>query len=168
MNNSKEPMNQLIDDQQTFLLPNEEEQSIEELVEDEIAREKRARKKRRQKYAMTALVMTVINVVLIIFGLLWQYELSLMAIGDAIWLAFAIELAAAWTMFVYNKNIFSPMIHGMKTFGLMIVGKRPKLDYYHYMKKIEDDPIPSYYYIVTFISAGTLLIPALVLLFILL
>lgn len=167
MNNPKESDNQFPSQQQSFLLPDEEEQTIEEMVEDEVERSKRAKKQRRKKYLTTAFVMTIINIGLVVFGLFWQWELSLMAIGDAFWLAFAIEFAAAWTMFVYNKNIFSPMIHGMKTFGLMIVGKRPKLDYYHYMKKIEDDPIPAYYYIVTFISAGTLLVPALILLFIL-
>lgn len=150
----------------TFLVP-EEEMTFEEEVKDALEREKLAKKKKRKKYYLAALIMFIISLLLFGFGLLWQWDLSLMAIGDALWLAFAIELTVAWILFVYNHNILSPMIHGLKSFSLMIVGKRPKMDYYTYMKKIQDDPIPSFYYIVVFISAGILLIPALITLFIL-
>ncbi len=150
----------------TFLVP-EEEMTFKEEVKDALEREKLAKKKKRKKYYLAALIMFIISLLLFGFGLLWQWDLSLMAIGDALWLAFAIELTVAWILFVYNHNILSPMIHGLKSFSLMIVGKRPKMDYYTYMKKIQDDPIPSFYYIVVFISAGILLIPALITLFIL-
>lgn len=154
-------------DEDEYLVPEVEDQEFKQEVKQEIEREKNAKKKKRKKYFKIALIFLVVDVVLVGFGLLWQWEISLMAIGDALWLAFAIELTVAWIMFVYNHNILSPLIHGVKTFGLMIVGKRPKMDYYNYMKKIEDDPIPNFYYIVTFISAGVLLIPALIILFIL-
>lgn len=136
-------------------------------IQAEIVREKKAKRQKYQRYFRAALVMTIINFILVGFGLLWQWEISLMAVGDALWLAFAIELTVAWVMFVYNHNILSPFIHGVKTFGLMVVGKRPKLDYYHYMKKVEEDQIPSFYYIVVFISTAVLLIFALITLFML-
>jgi hypothetical protein len=66
-------------------------------------------------------------------------------------------------MFVWNLNILSPLIHGFKTFGLMLVGKRPKTDYYDYMKKIQEDPIPKYYIVTCFITSGILLIPLIIL-----
>ena len=150
-----------------FLVSEDEELSFEDEVKEVLDREKKAKKQKRKKYLLAALVMFIISVLLFGFGLLWQWEISLMAIGDALWLAFAIELTVAWILFVYNHNILSPMIHGLKSFSLMIVGKRPKMDYYTYMKKIQDDPISSFYFIVVFISAGILLIPALITLFIL-
>jgi hypothetical protein len=168
MSNVKDKLkfvNDYVEDK-TFLVP-EEEMTFEEEVKDALEREKLAKKKKRKKYYLAALIMFIISLLLFGFGLLWQWDLSLMAIGDALWLAFAIELTVAWILFVYNHNILSPMIHGLKSFSLMIVGKRPKMDYYTYMKKIQDDPIPSFYYIVVFISAGILLIPALITLFIL-
>ena len=123
-------------------------------------------KKQKQKRNLkAALVMTVISVVLVGFGLLWQWELSLRSIGDAFWLAFAIELTMAWTMFVYNENILSPLIHGTKTFLSMIVGKRPKESYFEYTMRINDNQIPKFYYIVGFLSALAMLIPALITLF---
>ncbi|MCU0105469.1 hypothetical protein N7603_07340 [Acholeplasma vituli] len=123
-------------------------------------------KKQKQKRNLkAALVMTVISVVLVGFGLLWQWELSLRSIGDAFWLAFAIELTMAWTMFVYNENILSPLIHGTRTFLSMIVGKRPKESYFEYTMRINDNQIPKFYYIVGFLSALAMLIPALITLF---
>ncbi|MEF3693637.1 MAG: hypothetical protein V3569_05635 [Acholeplasmataceae bacterium] len=150
-----------------FLIEDQPEPDFKEEVKKEIENEKTRKKRKRKLYLVTALVMMGINILLVGFGLLWQWEISLMAFGDALWLAFAIELTVAWVMFVYNHNILSPFIHGVKTFGLMIVGKRPKLDYYHYMKKVEDDQIPKFYYIVVFLSTLFLLILALITLFML-
>lgn len=169
MSNQKDKFKLVNDqiDEPEFLVPEEETPSFEDEVKDAIEREKQAKRKKRKKYLLAALIMFIISLLLFGFGLLWQWEISLMAIGDALWLAFAIELTVAWILFVYNHNILSPMIHGLKSFSLMIIGKRPKMDYYSYMKKIQDDPIPSFYFIVVFISAGILLIPALITLFIL-
>lgn len=151
---------------QNFFIPEDEAKSEDEKP-NHTEREINAKKQKRARIYKAFLTMFLISITLIGFGLLWQWDLSLMAIGDAIWLAFAIELMFGWMLFVYNHNILSPFIHGVKSFSLMIIGKKPKLDYYTYMKKIQDDPIPSFYYITVLISAGILLIPALITLFIL-
>jgi hypothetical protein len=151
-----------------FLLPEEQdmnEDQIDHHLYEE--RKRKAKKQKLKKYLIGAAVMTFVSALLFAFGLFWQDDTSLLAIGDALWLAFAIEFLIAWVLFVYNHNIFSPLFHGIKTFGLMFVGKKPKDDYYTYMKKIEDDPIPTFYIVIVFISAGVLLIPALITLFIL-
>ncbi len=116
----------------------------------------------------SAIIMLIVSGFLLLFGLLWQDDYSLMAFGDALWLAFAIEFFAGWILLVYNNNIFSPLLYGAKSFVLMFLGKRPKTDYYSYLKNVQDSTISSYYYIVIFISAFTLLVPALITLFILL
>ena len=110
--------------------------------------------------------MLVVSLGLIYLALLWQDDYSLMAWGDALFLAFTLELFIGWILFVYNKNLFSPLIHAYKSFFLMFVGKKPKLDYFHYSKNISENPIPVYYYIVIFISAFVLLIPTLITFFI--
>lgn len=112
--------------------------------------------------------MVILSVLLVALGLLWQDDTSLIAWTDAFWLAFALEFFAGWVLFVYNRNIFSPLFYGAKTFVLMFVGKRPKTDYYTYMKGIYDNPIDAYYYIVLFLSAFVLLIPSVILLVIVL
>ncbi len=91
-----------------------------------------------------------------------------MTIGDGLWLVFGIELFFGWTLFVYNHNIFSPVLYGVKSFVLMFVGKRPKTDYYTYMKDIQDNQIPSYFYYMFLVSAFIVFIPALITLLILL
>jgi hypothetical protein len=114
-----------------------------------------------------SIIMLIISGLLFGFGLIWQGEVTLLSIGDALWLVFAIEFSIAWMMFVYNRNIISPLLHGTKTFLLMFVGKRPKKDYYTYMKSIEESPIPSRYYIIFFVSAFIVSIPAIIIMIIL-
>lgn len=153
------------DEEEKFLVEDESIQDEEDITEEEKARI--ARKKFVKRVIKASVFMLFISAVLVGLGLHWQDKMTLMAIGDALWLAFAIEFGVGWIMFVYNHNIFSPLIHGVKTLGLMFVGKRPKQDYYDYMKSIQDDPIPKFYYVVVLSSALSLLIPALIILFIL-
>lgn len=125
-------------------------------------------KKRKQARLRNMIVgMTVLTGILFLLAMLWQGEWELMNIGDGLWLVFALEFAFGWILFVYNHNVFSPVIYGLKSFGLMFVGKRPKTDYYTYMKDIQDNQIESYFYWMFFISSFIVLIPALITLFIL-
>lgn len=119
------------------------------------------------RHLKSAIIMIVVSALLVLIGLLWQDDTSLLAIGDALWLAFVIEFFAGWILFVYNHNIFSPLLYGVKSFALMFVGKRPKTDYYTYLKSVQDEPISAYLYIVIFISSFVLFIPALITLLIL-
>lgn len=153
-----------------FLIPEDVEDEIITNLGDKENQEdydKRKRKKAIKKHLTSAGIMIVLSGFLFGIGLLWQNDTSLLAITDALWLVVVLEFFIGWTMFVYNMNIFSSIIFSTKSFFLMLVGKKPKLDYYSYTKKIEDDPVPSYYYKVLFLSTFILLIPAVSLLFIL-
>lgn len=147
----------------------EEMDTTEEVIEQKSVETNlvNARKKALKRHLKSAAIMLVVSIVLVFLGLFWQDDYSLMAIGDALWLAFALEFFAGWVLFVYNHNIFSPLLYGSKSFVLMFLGKRPKTDYYTYMKRIQDEPVPTYIYIVLFTSAFVLLIPSLITLFIL-
>lgn len=163
----KDEQKTMIEEQESFLIEDDLEEELSEIKTsqkdaDEIRRLRR--KKAIKKHLISALVMTVVSILLFIFGLIWQNDTSLLAITDALWLVVVIEFFIGWTFFVYNLNIFSSIIYSTKSFFLMLRGKKPKIDYYTYMKKIEDDPIPSYYYKVIFISTFILLIPAVLLL----
>lgn len=153
----------LIDDE-----PSADEVSEQVKQEEDYKQQQQAKKAFRKRVIRAAIVMFFVSLGLVLFGLSWQQDTSLMAIGDALWLAFALEFGVAWMMFIYNRNILSPLIHGVKTLALMFIGKRPKQDYYEYYKSIEEHPIPRFYYNVVFISAFCLLIPALIIMFILL
>ena len=106
--------------------------------------------------------MAIITILLIGFGLVWQRRYDLWAFSNALWLAFALEFFVAWIFFIYNKNILSPVIHGFKVFGLMIVGRRTKESYYEYMLRIQENPIPKYIYYTIYAFALLLLIPAVI------
>jgi hypothetical protein len=110
----------------------------------------------------TIVIIVIIDALLIGFGLFWQNDTSLMAIGDALWLAFALQFFVAWMMFVYNQNVLSFVIYGSITFLRMLVGKRPKQDYFTYMQMVEERPIPKYVYIPVFLSSLVLFIAAMI------
>lgn len=91
------------------------------------------------------LIMIAISLIIVVLGLLWQWSLSITAWCNAFWLAFSIYLLIVWTIFIYNQNVLSSFIHSAKTFGLMLVGKRPKLKYSEYKLQVEENKIPSIY-----------------------
>lgn len=105
-------------------------------------------KKVLQEENKQKLIYIVFNVVLIIastlFSLWWQDAYDLKALADGIWLVFALQLTITWSFFVYNRNIFTPLLHGVKTFFLLFVGKKPKEDYYTAYTKVVDNPLPQY------------------------
>ena len=107
------------------------------------------------------------SILIFIFGLLWQDDTSFSAIGDSLWLTVILVFFVGWIMLVYNKNIFSPLLYGAKSFFLLFFGQRPKTDYYNYAKKIEENQVPNYYFIITFTTAFIIFIPALITLIIL-
>jgi hypothetical protein len=86
-----------------------------------------------------------------LFSLWWQDDYSLKAMADGIWLVFALQLTLSWSMFVYNKNIFTPLLHGLKTFFLIFVGKKPKEDYYTAYTKVLDHQIPKTVIMIVFL-----------------
>lgn len=116
---------------------------------------------------LTIVIIIIIDILLVGFGLFWQNDTSPMAIGDALWLAFVLQFFFAWMMFVYNQNVLSFFIYGSITFLRMIVGKKPKQDYFTYMQMVEEKPIPKYIYIPVFLSSLAMLIAALISLIIL-
>lgn len=156
-------MKEVNNDKQSYLI--EDEITEESTV---ITKDNKKAKKKMSKFLKYSIIFNIISILLVGLGLLWQWNLELLAWTDALWLAFAIELLIGWGMFVFNKNIFSPFIHGLKTFGLMFVGKRPKEDYYSYTKKIEDNQIPKHLYLAALLSSGILLVIAIILTFIVL
>jgi hypothetical protein len=90
-------------------------------------------------------------VLMFLFSLWWQDDYSLKAMADGIWLVFALQLTLSWSMFVYNKNIFTPLLHGLKTFFLIFVGKKPKEDYYTAYTKVLDHQIPKTVIMIVFL-----------------
>lgn len=114
---------------------------LEKPSQEEIVKQEKKKKRRRQIRAIV--VFAIMALIALFIAFWWQgWKFDLRGFADAFTLAFVISLLTTWTMFVYNQNILSPLIHGVKTFGLMLVGKKPKQDYYSYMQKVEEEPIP--------------------------
>lgn len=148
----------------------EQEKPYEPILTDEeleIAAKKREIKE-VQRRRNTIIGMVVLTVVLFALVMLWQADTALMAIGDALFLVALLEFFFGWVLFIYNKNILSPLIHGFSTFGRMFIGKRPKTDYYTYMKNIQENPIPSVYFKALFITAFIVFVPAIIIIIIVL
>lgn len=155
-----------MDPKQSYLLEDDDNPILEE-IQTENPKEKltalqKEKKQLRKNIKITAIAMFIISLLLIGFGLIWQRRYDLWAISNALWLAFAFEFFVGWIFFIYNKNIISPLIHGFKVFGLMLIGRRTKESYYEYMIRIQENPIPKYIYYTIYIFALLLLIPAVI------
>jgi hypothetical protein len=117
-----------------------------------------------QRLWKISLLNLIVLSVMFLFSLWWQDDYSLKAMADGIWLVFAMQLTLSWSMFVYNRNIFTPMVHGLKTFFLIFVGKKPKEDYFTAYSKVLDHQIPKHIILIVFLmtilvlSVGTILV----------
>jgi len=113
-----------------------------------------------------AIIMILVSAGLFVFALIWQDDVSLMGICNALWLIVVMEFFIGWMMLMNNMSILSPLVYGAKTFGKMLLGKRMDNDYYTYLKMKEENQIPRYYYWICFGGAFISAIPATILLFI--
>lgn len=157
-----------------FKFINEESSNDDFLIKEEVveAKEKDAlvkkvpnkKKSIIKKIIILNIFLTLFAAFLVWFSLKWQNKSDSMAITNALWFAFVVEFTVAWAMFVYNHNVFSPLIHGTKTFLGMLIGKKPNVSYYDYMKNIQDNPLPPFYYRLIFVHSLLLLIPSVILL----
>jgi hypothetical protein len=112
-------------------------------------------KKQKKEDFKQSVIFMIFNLIILFlvfgFSIWWQGSATLKAFADGIWLVFSIQLTMAWSFFVYNKNIFTPLIHGSKTFILLFLGRKPKEDYYTAYMKVQDNPIPKYVVTISFI-----------------
>lgn len=138
---------------------------IEPIKEETDLLLKKEKKNKIIKNTITFLLISLVSLIFVGIGLLWQWKFNLIGFANAFLISFTLIFFIGWMMFVYNKNILSPLIHGVKTFFFMIVGKKPKDDYYTYLKSIEENPIPKYIIINTFMVSLLLLIVMLILMF---
>lgn len=107
--------------------------------------------KRSPKQILVFLGINLVAIVLLLFFTLWwQNDTSFLAFADGIWFVFAFQLTMAWSLYVYNQNIFTPLVHGVKTLFLLFVGRKPREDYFHYYSKIKDNPIAWSYILISF------------------
>jgi len=156
----------LVNEEELFLVDSDE--NVTNDVENDNLKEETQENKKRitKKYVIGSIVMLLVTVGITLFGLSWQDDYSLKALGDALWLTFALELLIGWTLFMYNLNILSPILYAVQTLGRMIVGKPRKTDYYTYMLNVKDNQIPRFIYVLFLISTLIVLIPAVIIMFI--
>ena len=96
------------------------------------------KKKKRRRQIRAIVVFAIMALIALFIAFWWQgWKFDLRGFADAFTLAFVISLLTTWTMFVYNQNILSPLIHGVKTFGLMLVGKNQSKTTIHICKKLK-------------------------------
>jgi hypothetical protein len=114
--------------------------------------EQKRQKQELQKQRLTFFLFNGILLLLVMaFSLWWQNQYDLKAFADGIWLVFAVQLTMTWGFFVYNRNIFTPLLHGGKTFFLLFVGKKPKDDYYTAYTKVQENQVPNYVIWISFL-----------------
>lgn len=117
--------------------------------------EQKKQKKEQRKQMLTFFIFNLLLLLIAYaFSLWWQGKIDVKAFADGIWLVFAIQLTMTWGFYVYNRNIFTPLLHGGKTFLLLFVGKKPKEDYYGAYMRVKENQVPGY---VIFIAFGILL-----------
>jgi hypothetical protein len=102
-------------------------------------------KKETQKQTIVFIIFNLFILLIALgFSLWWQNKFTIKSIADGIWLVFSIQLTMSWSFFVYNRNIFTPLLHGGKTFFLLFVGRKPKEDYYAAYTKVLENPVPNF------------------------
>lgn len=87
-------------------------------------------------------IFVISSLLLYFFAISWQKRNDLLGITNAFYFAAIIYLAISFLVFAANNNVFSPFIYGIKSFGLLLTGKKAKNNYYEYTKDIEENPIP--------------------------
>lgn len=133
--------------------------------------EKQQKKKKytnRYKYTLFTMSHLLAGGFFLLLGLIWQDSYTLMAWTNALWLAFVMVFFIGWIMFIYNQNIISSFVHSVKTFGLMIVGRKPEKSYYEVKVEVDENQIPKAYFFLSFASAILFLVPAIITLIIVL
>jgi len=120
------------------------------MKKNELTLEQKKQKLEIRKQLLTFLIFNgVLLIAVMAFSLWWQGKVDLKAFADGIWLVFAVQLTMTWGFFVYNRNIFTPLLHGGKTFILLFVGKKPKDDYYTAYTKVQENQVPNYVIIIS-------------------
>jgi len=146
-------------------MKNKDKEKLKNKKENENAatRAKAEKKRARKSTVITFLFNIIGSMIVILIGLLWQNAYDVMAWSNALLLAFIMIFFVGWIMFIHNKNIISIFTHSFKTFGLMLIGKRPAKSYYEVKVGIEENPIPNKYIIISFVWSGILLVATIIL-----
>lgn len=103
------------------------------------------------------------NVLLVGFGLLWQWKFDILSITNAFYLSAVILFSFGFIVYASNNNVFSPLVYGTKSFFLMFAGKKPKLSYHDYVQDIKENPASGYLIYIPMIASLPSLITAIVL-----
>ncbi|NMA06000.1 MAG: DUF3899 domain-containing protein [Acholeplasmataceae bacterium] len=149
------------DTKEDFLIEEKKAKKSKHLTTEEQLRKEKTLRNKRCFISFTINIMLSLGCFFFVMG--WQMRFDLMGFANIFSVTFLMMFFIAWIFFVYNKNILSPFLHGMKVFGLMLVGKRTKESYYEYSQKIAQNPIPKYIYVPTFIVSLIYFIPAVIL-----
>lgn len=117
------------------------------------AEKKVNRKKRAKKILLATVISLVSSFLLVVFGLNWQQSYTDLAYCNAFYFSGFILLIIWWMIIMTNKNILSPLVYGLKSFFLMFLAKKPKLDYYNYMQERKENPIPMHIVVTPFLAS---------------
>lgn len=129
-------------------------------LENEGLSEKKAQRKRIRILIINSLVSSFI---LAFFALQWQQSYDLLAFCNAFYFSGFVLFFIGWIILMTNMNILSPLIYGLKSFFLMFAVKKPKIDYYEYVKERKENPISKYLVLTPFIACLPNFIVAIVL-----
>ncbi len=122
------------------------------------------RKKIKRKRIIIYILISILGSTLLNgFGLMWQRSLDLMALVNAFYLTAFLWFFIGWMVLMANLNILSPVVYGIKSFFLILVGRRPKEDYYNYQNNVKENPIAKVYIALPMISIIPNLIVAIIL-----
>jgi hypothetical protein len=136
----------------------------EKIDNNDFVNEKKYERKDRRKKLRSLIILSIVSsFLLVVFGLSWQQSYDLLAYCNAFYFSGFILFFIGWMILMTNMNVLSPVIYGLKTFFLMFAAKKPKLDYYSYMKDRKDNPIPLYIVLTPFIACIPSFIAAIIL-----
>ncbi|MDD3171109.1 MAG: hypothetical protein PHO86_02190 [Bacilli bacterium] len=111
---------------------------------------------RRTKIKLIFLIIVtslILSFLLVYFALNWQQSYTKLAYCNAFYFSGFILFFIGWMILMANKNIMAPLTYGLKSFFLMFSTKKPKLDYYNYLKEREKHLFPKYIMLTPFFAS---------------
>lgn len=126
--------------------------------------EKQQKKVERiHKLIVRTITVIILTILLVAFGLFWQDRYDLLGFTNAFYLSGFLWFVFGWFVLMINLNILAPLIYGVKSFVLVFVAKRPKLDYYEYMVERKENPIAKVFIRVPMLAALLNIVVAIIL-----
>ncbi|MDL2291981.1 DUF3899 domain-containing protein [Acholeplasma sp. OttesenSCG-928-E16] len=114
----------------------------------------------KSKFFISALVCTIIALLLLGLVFLFTQKFTFIGVMDAFLIAGTIEFLFGWIIFISNHGVFDIVIYGVKQFFMGFAGKKQKKSYLEYTT--EKSKVSKHIFISLWAVGGAMIITSLI------